>query len=106
MIFWDRLKRMHWRLPPTLVLLGSLVGPTTLAHASSPDPIWIGGMYDAADYDDVVVAVTFLVSAQEPAPLGFVKPFQEVVGLTPLGDATGATAAALQAFQIRAPPIP
>ncbi len=97
---------MHWRLPLTLVLLVSLVGPPTLAHASPPDPIWIAGMYDAADYDDDVVAATSLVSAQEPAPLGFVKPFQEVVWLTPLGDATGATTAALQAFQIRAPPIP
>jgi hypothetical protein len=38
-----------------LVLVLSALGP--LASASPPDPGWIGGFYDAADYDDVVLAV-------------------------------------------------
>jgi len=28
-----------------------------LAEASPPDPLWVGGMYDGADLDDVVAAV-------------------------------------------------
>lgn len=30
---------------------------SALAYASPPDPSWIRGMYDEADYDDVVVQV-------------------------------------------------
>jgi len=37
-------------IPILLVLL-------PLAHARPPDPVWIAGIYDEADLDDVVVAV-------------------------------------------------
>ena len=30
---------------------------TPLAHAMPPDQTWIGGFYDNADYDDVILAV-------------------------------------------------
>jgi hypothetical protein len=36
------------------VVVISAVG---LAHASPPDPTWIGGFYDDADYDDAVLAL-------------------------------------------------
>ena len=36
------------------VLLVALVALTALAYASPPDPTWIAGIYDAADYDDIV----------------------------------------------------
>jgi hypothetical protein len=29
-----------------------------LAHAIPPDPLWITGIYDDADFDEVVIAVT------------------------------------------------
>jgi hypothetical protein len=45
-----------------LVLVLFALGP--LASASPSDPGWIGGFYDAADYDDVVLAVT----GMDPAP--------------------------------------
>jgi hypothetical protein len=35
----------------TLLFVGSLAG---LAYASSPDPSWIPGVYDDADFDDVI----------------------------------------------------
>lgn len=34
-----------------------------LAAASPPDPSWIPGIYDAADFDDAVVRVGLLASA-------------------------------------------
>ncbi|HTY78784.1 MAG TPA: hypothetical protein VMI34_13260 [Candidatus Bathyarchaeia archaeon] len=34
-----------------LLLVGSLAG---LAYASPPDPSWVPGVYDDADFDDVV----------------------------------------------------
>lgn len=41
-----------------LALLGVLVLLGTLAHASPPDPTWVGGLWDDADFDDVVNRVT------------------------------------------------
>lgn len=40
-----------------LSLLVAVVALLPLAHANSPDPAWIGGIYDDADYGDVVMAV-------------------------------------------------
>src|SRR6185295_8200736 len=34
-----------------------------LAAASPPDPAWIPGLYDAADFDDVVIKIVRLASA-------------------------------------------
>jgi hypothetical protein len=40
------------RLP--LIFLAGIVMSIPLAYASPPDPTWIEGIYDAADYDDAV----------------------------------------------------
>ena len=44
----------------SLIVAMVLAGPTilpALAYASPPDPSWLAGIYDDADYDDVVVLV-------------------------------------------------
>ena len=41
-----------------LVLLAILVAIIPLAYASPTDPTWIAGIYDAADYDDVLDVLT------------------------------------------------
>jgi hypothetical protein len=41
-----------------LVLLASLIALYPLAFASPPDPVWLAGIYDDADLDDVVWVVT------------------------------------------------
>jgi hypothetical protein len=48
----------NWALPlvPSALILTSL-GLLALAYASPPDPSWISGIYDDADYDDVVTLV-------------------------------------------------
>ena len=40
-----------------VALLASLVALVPIAHVTPPDPLWIAGIYDAADFDDVVDAV-------------------------------------------------
>ncbi len=54
--------RCNWRMRLDRLLTGSLVAALValmpLAHASPPDPSWIAGFYDAADHDEVVLAVT------------------------------------------------
>jgi hypothetical protein len=37
-----------------LVLIGGFVALTPLGYASPPDPSWLFGLYDEADYDDVI----------------------------------------------------
>jgi hypothetical protein len=39
-----------------------------LAWASAPDPSWVSGVYDDADYDDVVVLVTSASGAPAASP--------------------------------------
>jgi hypothetical protein len=54
-----------------LLLLVALVWLTPLAYASPPDQTWIGGFYDDADYDDVVLLAMSLALAfgdLAPAP--------------------------------------
>jgi hypothetical protein len=41
-----------------LVLLASLITLYPLAFASPPDPVWLAGIYDDADLDDVVWVVS------------------------------------------------
>jgi len=49
----------------TTVVLLALVGLLPLAHASPGDPTWQGGIYDAADFDNVVQMVTALDGSVE-----------------------------------------
>ena len=46
------------RPPSVALLLLVLAAVGALAHASPPDPGWIGGLYDAADGDAAILAVT------------------------------------------------
>src|SRR5262249_39787178 len=39
------------------LLLFSLSTFRALACASSPDPLWVPGVYDDADYDDVILTI-------------------------------------------------
>jgi hypothetical protein len=45
-------------VPVVTLLLLALSALAPLALASPPDPLWIGGVFDGADGDDVIVAVT------------------------------------------------
>jgi len=41
-----------------LLLVALVLSLRALAYASPPDPTWIDGFYDDADYDDVVILIT------------------------------------------------
>jgi hypothetical protein len=61
-----------------IVLISAILASIpTLAHASPPDPTWIPGIYDDADFDDVVGLVTSakaLVEPMDAAALYLVSP--------------------------------
>lgn len=92
------------RLSVAFLLLGALCAVGPLAYASPPDPTWIGGVYDAADYDDAVVAIAAMEAAPEHGPPAVLRPSRIMLGFIPL--ATGAaTPMPLPAASIRAPPV-
>ena len=47
---------------PILLVIALCIVLSPLAAASPPDPTWIPGLYDAADFDDVVVRIGLLAS--------------------------------------------
>jgi len=49
-------------------LLGAALGLTPAALASPPDQHWLGGLYDNADFDDVVLAIVEGVALVELQP--------------------------------------
>jgi len=85
-----------------------LIVPSTLpalAYATPPDPSWIGGIYDDADYDDVVVLVTSGTGNVGPEILADLEPIPPSVG-DPLPSTEKATLAlSAAAVRPRAPPV-
>jgi hypothetical protein len=51
-----------------LIVLAAGLALPALAHASPPDPSWIPGLYDDADFDDVVVRVSSGTGSVGPEP--------------------------------------
>lgn len=57
----------------TLLALAILM-VAALAHASPPDETWWPGIYDAADFDDVILLVTSLKGAPPEAAVAVTRP--------------------------------
>ena len=51
-------------------LVSALCALAPLAFASPPDPLWIGGVYDAGDPDDAIVAAGSTDVVSEPVADG------------------------------------
>ena len=64
-------RRSTVRVTPLLLFVLLLLTP--IADASPPDPSWIAGLYDNADFDDVVLSVTSSVGIVELIPLADVS---------------------------------
>lgn len=52
-----------------VLLTVALATLTPLAHGSPPDPTWIAGLYDDADHDDAILAVTASIASLDRQPL-------------------------------------
>ena len=87
------------------LLIGVMLALTPLAYAAPPDQTWIPGLYDNADYDDVVLFVTSgaeLVQSASPHDLGLILTLVEFV---PLDDESRPAALGRQSNSARAPPL-
>ena len=86
-----------------LVLL--IIIPVTLAHASPADQTWLAGVYDQADFDDVVGLLTSALEATDSIVTPEAGPCLALAPkLCPAMVAWPATAPAYSA-PLRAPPI-
>src|SRR5262249_9656299 len=103
---------MSRRLGAVLVLRRLLIGATvlvmaslsSLAYASPPDPTWIAGIYDDADFDDVVWLVVMqkgLVESEDLTSVLFMPPPAAVLLTTP---EDGPASHSVPALHARAPP--
>ena len=83
-----------------------LTGLTALAEARPPDPLWIAGIYDAADLDEVVEIVLSTPGRVERNPLALMKPIPMIGCTVPVSDGSITPPPPSSAFSIRAPPCP
>jgi hypothetical protein len=95
-------------IPQRLFLLGLIAAVLALApvaHASPPDQSWITGLYDNADFDDVILLITNNLDTVQPQLVSSLCPMDSVV--SPLSPA--ATAAPVlsppSSGPSRAPPL-
>ena len=86
-----------------LVLLVACGTVPLLTHASPPDPTWLPGIYDDADYDDVIGLLADTAAIRE-LPLVAVDP--ACLGLWPVlgSSASVVPDAFLLGFRLRSPP--
>src|SRR5262245_61691640 len=102
------LDRWHAPRPDSLsamLLVLLMIAPVTLAHASPPDPTWVAGVYDQADFDDVVGLLAAALEATESTAAP--KAGACFIPAPTLCPATVAYVASAPAYSppLRAPPI-
>jgi hypothetical protein len=86
-------------------LVTVLVAVIPLAYAEPPDPTWVSGYFDDADYDDAVFVVTSSLATVDPFPLCNWSPFPIFGPRVSLDAADFAPTQYSSAADARAPPL-
>lgn len=92
------------RPPVLLLLLLLLAALSPLAYASPPDPSWVRGLFDGADYDDVVVLVAATVALVDAFLDTALWPSRPLIGSALQLEESVGSAPARSPLQPRAPP--
>src|SRR5215468_10357274 len=92
------------RLSVTLLTLLVIV-PVTLAHASPPDQTWLAGVYDQADFDDVVGLLTSTLDATDSTAAPEAGACLALVPKLSLATVACPSSAPTYSPPLRAPPI-
>ena len=87
-----------------LCLLMVLLALLPLAAASPADPTWIAGIYDGADLDESIEAVTSMIGIVEGLPSGPCNSLALILRIVPFCDTAFPPPAALPPLTVRAPP--
>src|SRR6266403_2431406 len=104
---WSRavyLVAMSFRRRLTLLVVGAIALLAPLAHASPPDPAWIAGFWDNADYDDVVLLVTSAVGTADSRPPYVTVSAPVVIASVSSPDESPVSGRPLSSWNTRAPP--
>ena len=108
-----RFGRLCRALPAlAMILSAGLIVIIPLAYASPTDPTWVAGIYDAADYDEVLdvltdsKAVRDFSSTAAVQPTVAVQPLSAVVARVACSSAAVSGLGVLLAFCLRSPPQP
>jgi len=91
-----------------LLSLGLVVALLTLApvaHASPPDQSWISGLYDNADFDDVVLFIVGVLGVVQPSTVSSLRPVAAAVGLVTPIDSEARQPSPQSCDLSRAPPL-
>ena len=101
------LDRRHAPRPAGLSVLLALllIAPVTLAHASPPDQTWLAGVYDQADFDDVVGLLTSALEASGYTTAPDAGPCLALVPKLCPATVTWSASAPAYSAPLRAPPI-
>src|SRR5215471_13962742 len=87
-----------------LLLAVLIIAPVTLAHASPPDQTWLAGVYDQADFDDVVGLLTSAFEATDSAVAPKAVPSLACTPKLYLAPVAGPISAPAYSALLRAPP--
>jgi len=87
-----------------VLVAAAMMSLAVLAHASPPDPDWIGGFWDNGDYDDIVLLVTSGVGAADSHSADDVRPVVLVGALVSAPDESRLPARPHLSSPTRAPP--
>src|SRR5215813_73414 len=102
------LDRLHVPRPAGLsamLLVLLMIAPVTLAHASPPDPTWLAGVYDQADFDDVVGLLTSALDATDSAAAPEAGAWFALAPKLSLATVVGPSSTPAYSPPLRAPPI-
>ena len=88
-----------------LALLVVLLVLAPAADATPPDQTWIAGLYDDADFDDVILFITNGFGAVQPGMVWTVRPTAPVVGLATMMGTGARPLLPLSSAFGRAPPL-
>jgi hypothetical protein len=100
-------RRLTLRILPILVValsVAAISAVTPLAYASPPDPSWVKGIYDDADFDDVVGFITSGAGVVEPFLQADLRPVPPLAGDAPQPEPEAVFSLLGSSLQPRAPP--
>src|SRR5256885_12449310 len=87
-----------------LLLIMTALALMPAAYASPPDQTWIAGLYDNADFDDVVLLVTSNLGAVDPRVVPSSRPVATVISLVASADTLASPGSPLSSGSYPAPP--